>query len=55
LLIVSHDRYFIDKLATRIIELGETSCIDFKGNYTEFHEYKSKLNSGRTTNPKMSK
>lgn len=46
LLIVSHDRYFIDKLATRIIELGETSCIDFKGNYTEFHEYKSKLNSG---------
>jgi len=33
LLIVSHDRYFIDKLATRIIELGETSCIDFKGNY----------------------
>lgn len=30
LLIVSHDRYFIDKLATRIIELGETSCIDFK-------------------------
>lgn len=44
LLIVSHDRYFIDKLATRIIELGETSCIDYNGNYTEFHEYKSKLN-----------
>ncbi|HOM01512.1 MAG TPA: ABC-F type ribosomal protection protein [Acetivibrio sp.] len=44
LLIVSHDRYFIDKLATRIIELSTTSCFDYNGNYTEFHEYKSKLN-----------
>lgn len=55
LLIVSHDRYFIDKLATRIIELRETSCIDYNGNYTEFHEYKSKLNLSSDNQSKSAK
>jgi len=41
LIIVSHDRYFIDKIATRIIELGNDSYIDYKGNYSEFKQYKA--------------
>ncbi len=36
MLIVSHDRYFIDKLATRIIDIGSKPVIDCLGNYTYF-------------------
>lgn len=43
LIIVSHDRYFIDKLATRIIELGKDSYIDYSGNYSGFKKYKSRI------------
>ena len=43
LIIVSHDRYFIDKLATRIIELDKDSYIDYLGNYSGFKQYKSRI------------
>ena len=43
LIIVSHDRYFIDKLATRIIELSNNSYIDYLGNYSGFKQYKGRL------------
>ncbi len=33
LLIVSHDRYFINKLATKIYRLENNGTIEFKGNY----------------------
>lgn len=33
LLFVSHDRYFIENLATRVLELGEQGPRDFKGDY----------------------
>lgn len=36
LLIVSHDRYFIDKLATRIIDIGTSPVGDYRGNYTYY-------------------
>lgn len=45
LLIVSHDRYFINKLATRIIELDGNSCIDYNGNYDDFQQYKSRIST----------
>lgn len=35
-LFVSHDRWFVDKLATRIIELREDGIEDFRGTYAEF-------------------
>lgn len=43
LIIVSHDRYFIDKLATRIVELDKESYIDYLGNYSGFKQYKSRI------------
>lgn len=43
LIAVSHDRYFIDKLATRIITLGETPVKDFRGTYHEYAEYQARL------------
>jgi ATP-binding cassette subfamily F protein 3 len=36
LLIVSHDRYFVEKLATKIIEIGRGEGIVYPGTYTEF-------------------
>jgi ATP-binding cassette subfamily F protein 3 len=33
---VSHDRYFIDKLATRVFEIGEGQVVVFPGNYEDY-------------------
>jgi ATP-binding cassette subfamily F protein 3 len=36
LLIVSHDRYFLDRLTTSICEIERSKISRFKGNYTQF-------------------
>jgi ATP-binding cassette subfamily F protein 3 len=36
LVFVSHDRYFVEKLATRIIEIGHGEAVVFPGTYPEF-------------------
>jgi len=36
--IVSHDRYFINRLATRILRLTEGGCLSFPGDYDQFLE-----------------
>jgi ATP-binding cassette, subfamily F, member 3 len=36
LVIVSHDRYFVEKLATKIIEIGHGRAIVYPGTYSEF-------------------
>ena len=36
MLIVSHDRYFINKLATRIFELTPDGCNNYLGNYDDY-------------------
>lgn len=35
-IIVAHDRYFLDKVVSRIIELDNTKAQSFVGNYTEY-------------------
>jgi ATP-binding cassette subfamily F protein 3 len=35
-LIISHDRYFLDNVAEKIIELENTKATVYKGNYTDF-------------------
>ncbi len=42
LLFVSHDRYFIDRFATRIWMLEEGHITDFKGTYQEYLAFKAK-------------
>ena len=37
---VSHDRYFIDRVATRILDLNGRKFYDYKGNYTYYLEKK---------------
>ncbi len=36
LVFVSHDRYFVDKLATKVIEIGNGDAVLYPGNYEEF-------------------
>ena len=35
-IVVSHDRYFLDKIATKIIELDNTKATVFSGNYSSY-------------------
>ncbi len=45
LLIVSHDRYFINKLATRIIELNKDGITEYLGDYDYYTERKALLSA----------
>ena len=42
LLFVSHDRYFIEKFATRIWSLENGELTDFRGSFREFREYRAR-------------
>ena len=42
-LFVSHDRYFLDQVATRVAELENGSIIERSGSYTVFIEQKEKM------------
>ena len=39
LLCVSHDRYFINKLATRVIYLSHDGAVEIEGNYDDYLNY----------------
>ena len=36
LVFVSHDRYFVDRLATKVLEIGHGSAVMYPGSYEEF-------------------
>ena len=40
-LIVSHDRYFLDRVVTKIIELENGTATEFQGNYTAYSQKKA--------------
>ncbi len=40
-LFVTHDRYFLDRLATRIVEVAEGKCFTHEGNYNDYLEAKA--------------
>lgn len=41
LIMITHDRYFLDRVANRIIELDNGNLYSYEGNYTSFLEKKS--------------
>ena len=43
LILISHDRYFIDKIASKIIEIDNGSLREFSGGYSNYIEEKAKL------------
>ena len=42
-LVVSHDRYFIDRIATRVVELENCKLRSFKGGYADYIRQKEEL------------
>ncbi len=42
-LIISHDRYFLDRVAGRILELKDGELIDYPGGYSDYQAAKAKL------------
>ena len=42
-LLVSHDRYFLDRIATKVIELDQAKCTVFQGNYSDYAIKKEQL------------
>ena len=42
LLIISHDRFFINKIATRILSIENKKIISYIGNYNDYLSIKNK-------------
>jgi len=42
-IVISHDRYFIDRIATRVIELENCKLREFKGGYADYIRQKEEL------------
>lgn len=52
-LVISHDRWFLDRIATHIIAYdAEGNTTWFEGNYQDYHEYMLKIKGENTLNPK---
>ena len=43
LLVISHDRYFLDRVVTRIVELQDGALKAYIGNYNDYQETKAKF------------
>jgi macrolide transport system ATP-binding/permease protein len=43
MLVVSHDRYFLDNLVTRILEIEDGQIVEYAGNYSFYREEKERL------------
>jgi ATP-binding cassette subfamily F protein 3 len=42
-LVISHDRYFLDRVATRIVELDNASFTEYAGSYSDYQIAKDKI------------
>ena len=42
-MIVSHDRYFLDRIANKVIEIDQTKATTFTGNYSDYAVKKEQL------------
>lgn len=49
-LFVSHDRYFINKTATRILDLSQQNLINYIGNYDYYSAKKQELETAKFSN-----
>jgi macrolide transport system ATP-binding/permease protein len=41
-IIISHDRYFLDQVVDKIIELENTKCYEYHGNYSDYRAEKKR-------------
>jgi ATP-binding cassette subfamily F protein 3 len=52
MIIVSHDRYFVERLATKIVEIGHGEAVVYPGTYPEFLWSKAEATRPQIPNPK---
>jgi ATPase subunit of ABC transporter with duplicated ATPase domains len=45
-LVISHDRYFLDRVVDRIVELDEGTLTEYPGDYTYFAREKARQPQG---------
>lgn len=55
LLFVSHDRYFIDKIATKVLEMSSNSIKEYYGNYSYYVEKRNENNTKEDEEEKKTK
>jgi ATP-binding cassette subfamily F protein 3 len=48
---VSHDRYFIDRLATRVLQVENGAITTYEGNYEDYLRKREELTAGSGTGP----
>jgi ATP-binding cassette subfamily F protein 3 len=53
IIFVSHDRYFINKIGTKIVHLSTDEAIEFEGGYDAFKEYQNSLVSSKEKKVKI--
>ena len=54
-ILVSHDRYFISRVANKIWEIDDFKVREFKGSYTEWEEWKNRREKERMETAKLEK
>lgn len=42
-IVIAHDRYFLDKVVTKVVELEQGKAVSYEGNYTSYAEKKAML------------
>jgi len=48
---VSHDRYFLDGLATKVLEVGNQTAVSYLGNYEDYLFKKAEMEKARVAQP----
>ena len=48
---VSHDRYFVDRLGAKVVEVGDGGILSYPGGYEEFQEWKQRRAEGEAPPP----
>lgn len=52
IVLVSHDRYFISRIANKIWEIEDHKIVEFKGSYAEWEEWKARREAERSKQQK---
>jgi len=45
ILVISHDRYFLDRVVDRIVEIEDGALVEYVGNYSDYQAEKAKGNN----------
>ncbi|MDU0894992.1 MAG: thiamine ABC transporter substrate-binding protein, partial [Anaerococcus sp.] len=55
MLIISHDRYFLNKIAVKILDMNSDGMEEYLGNYTYYENKQRELNETSEKEPAISK